>query len=326
MNIPKVTVLCGGYGGARFVDGLKHLKLSGTCIVNTADDFTKFRLKVCPDIDSVIYSLASRFDEDRGYGIKNDTFRFDRALSYLIPQWFHIGDKDLHTHLYRTYKLRRSKSLTLVTESLAKKYHSAFSVLPMSNNEVKTVITTEMGDMGFQEFIVKNQAKPKILSIAYRGVLEAKAEQRALDCVNMADLVIIGPSSPIASILPILSVEGIRPALKGRMGPTVAISPIIVNKEPVTLAQKHRADLRAKFMNAIGLDHSPLEVAKLYRDFIDIFVLDFLDSEFKDEIEALGIKVVQSDLLAESGQVRIAATNVILDSALSFKKTKTEVT
>ncbi len=318
---PTVTVLSGGFGGARFVDGLKRLEISLTCIVNTADDLTKYGLKISPDLDSVTYSIQDRFDETRGYGLINDSFVCDKLISYIKPQWFHLGDKDFRTHLLRTFKMLRGQSLTQATKSLASQSCGKINVLPMSDSTVRTVISVENCRLSFQEFIVKHRAEPEIKSIELEGCESASPGPDVIKAVKESDLVIVGPSSPIASIMPILSINGIKEALIEREKPTVAVSPVISHKAPFTAAEKHRADLRAKFMGHFGLEHNPAAVAELYSEFIDVFVIDSGDSIFAEAIENCGVVVIQTDLLASSGTNRTLAVKKILNDSLNLNDT-----
>ncbi len=317
---PEITVLCGGFGAARFLDGFKRVVNNGTCIVNTGDDLKKNLLHISPDVDSVIYSLADLFDEDRGFGIKNDTFKVDRLLSKIKPQWFHIGDQDLKTHLSRTFKLITGKTLAESIETILRQYSLNWKVLPMSDQSVSTVIVSSGKEISFQDFIVKFRGDPKIDDVIYKGSLNALPAPGVVDSIENSQVVIIAPSSPIASIGPMLAVKQIRNALLARKKPIVAVSPVISAVDPLRPAEIQRANLRQKFLATKGYGHNPYAVADMYKSFIDCFILDYRDIDYVSQIESLGIEVLMADLLVVSSNQRKEEAQKILDfvSAVTF--------
>ena len=308
----RVTVLCGGFGAARFLDGLRRVPgVSLTCIANTADDLDYAGVHVSPDVDTVTYALVGLFDEARGFGVVGDTFRNAEALRRYGWGWFAVGDADLATSLRRTEHLRAGATLSETTADLARGLGVAAAVVPMSDDPVRTMIMTDEGRLGFQEYRVSRRGQPRVLAVEHDGLASATPAPAVLPAVAGADLVILAPSSPVASLGPILALPGVRPALEAAT--VVAITPVVSGQPPATPPEQSRARVRAAFMGAAGLDHSATAVAGLYADLIDAFVLDERDSAESDAIDALGVRVVTADTLAiGAGRVALARTILAL--------------
>ncbi|MGH9004784.1 MAG: 2-phospho-L-lactate transferase CofD family protein, partial [Acidimicrobiia bacterium] len=255
-------------------------------------------LHVSPDVDTVAYALAGRYDFDRGWGLVGDTFTNAEALRRFGEGWFGIGDEDLATHLHRTERLAAGATLTEATAGMAAGLGLSARVLPMSDDPVGTVVVTEEGRLPFQEWLVRHRAGPPVLRVEHEGVEEARPAPGVIDALVHADLVVIAPSNPVSSIGPILELAGVHDALVSRVLPTVAISPVVTGRDPVTEPERFRARVREEFMMSRGLEHTPASVAGLYAGFASTFVLDFHDGDQRPAIEARGLEVVLADTLA----------------------------
>jgi LPPG:FO 2-phospho-L-lactate transferase len=223
----KVVYLSGGVGGARLLDGLARAvpALSLTAIVNVGDDFSHWGLRICPDLDTVLYTLAGLSDPQRGWGLRKETFRTLAAVQRLGGEdWFRLGDTDLATHLMRTKWLASGETLTAVTSRLALALDVPVAVLPASDGRFETHIeTVEEGTLSFQDWLVRRGGLPAVARVLFQG--DATASPQVLRALGQADLIVIGPSNPYVSIDPILTLPGVREGLLGK--PVVAVSPIV---------------------------------------------------------------------------------------------------
>lgn len=298
-----MSIVCfgGGIGATRLwralADGIGQESL--TLVVNTADDFWHYGLRVCPDLDTVTYGLAGKQDQERGWGLLGESFTAMTALAGLGEDvWFNLGDRDLATHLLRTQLLQRGMTLSDVTAHLARMNNVATRILPMCDEEVGTeVLETGAGWTGFQEFHVRHRAEPHVEDIRYNGIELATTPPAVLEALDNASLVVLGPSSPIASILPILSVGETRSAIKAAPAPVVAVTPVVSGAPFNNPGDAHRAKLRERLMAARGLEHSASAAASLYADLVDFFVLDEADHDEAARIDALGITPVVAPTL-----------------------------
>jgi LPPG:FO 2-phospho-L-lactate transferase len=304
----RVVVLCGGFGAARFLDGLRRLPgLALTCVANTGDDVDYAGVHVSPDIDTVTYALAGIFDEARGFGVVGDTFRNAEALRRYGGGWFAVGDVDLATSLRRTERLLAGASLSQVTAELARALGVAAAVVPMSDDRVRTVAVTDEGRLPFQEYLVARRAQPSVLAVEHEGLAEARPAPAVLPALREADLVILAPSSPLASLAPILGLPGVRAA--AAEATVVAITPVVSGQAPASPPERSRAHVRAAFMASAGLPHTATAVAGLYAGVADTFVLDERDAAEADAVRALGLDVITADTLAAgAGRVDLART------------------
>lgn len=289
-----ITALGGGVGAAKFLEGLSAVIGSEplNAVVNTGDDLTIHGLRVSPDVDTVIYRLSGHVDRQRGWGLKEDTFRCLSAISRLGGEsWFNIGDSDFATHIFRTHL--RSQGVT-ATET-ASRIAAAFGlpgnikVLPMTDEDVETWIETPEGEMHFQEYLVKNKMKPEVRGVVFRNIENAAPTEAVLDAIREARGLIICPSNPIISIGPILGLRGVRDAIRESGAKKIAISPLIGD-----VPLKGPAD---RLMKGLGLRVTSVQVAELYRDFLDVMVIDSVDAHEADEIKSLGIEPVVTDIL-----------------------------
>ncbi|MGD6851921.1 MAG: 2-phospho-L-lactate transferase [Candidatus Bathyarchaeia archaeon] len=305
----KVTALAGGVGAARFLTGLTQLIEEDdlSVVVNTGDDINLFGLHISPDIDIVTYTLAGIVDEDKGWGIRGDTFHCLNTLKKRgADTWFNLGDQDLATHIYRTDRLRQGLTLTEVTSEIAQAVGLKAKILPMSNDKFETRITTKDGSMHFEEYFVKRQYSDEVLGIEFVGAETAKPSPGVLEGVLEADLVIVCPSNPIVSVGTILSVGGVREALRRTDARVVAVSPIVAGA-PL----KGPAD---KMMRWRGVEVSAFGVAGLYSDFVDVLVIDSRDAACKERIEALGLGVAVTNTVMASLEDKVSLAKAALEN------------
>jgi len=314
MAAQRMVALAGGVGAARFLAGLVRVIAPQKLLVigNTGDDATIHGLEISPDLDTVIYTLAGLADPVRGWGLKGDTFYCLQALGRLGAQtWFQLGDRDLATHVYRTERLRQGAALSEVTGEIAAALGVRARVVPMSDQPVRTRVETRRGWLDFQTYFVRRRARGAALGVRLAGVEEAHPAPGVLEAINEACGVVVCPSNPIISIGPILAVPGIREALRNTRASVAAVTPIVGGR-----ALKGPA---ARMMKSMGLRPSALQVAELYRDFLDVFVLDRVDQRLAPKIEALGMRVVVANTIMTGLAEKKALARVVVQ-ALGFKR------
>jgi len=304
-----ITALAGGVGAARFLTGIVKL-VNGkdlSIIVNTGDDIELFGLHISPDVDIVTYTLAGIVDEEKGWGIKGDTFSCLEALRRLgCETWFNLGDRDLATHMFRTALLKNGFKLSDITAQVSHALGLDVAIFPMTDDKFETRIRTDVGSVHFQEYLVKRGAKDEVLGVEFLGAESAKPAAGVVESIMEAELVVICPSNPIVSIGTILAVNGVRDALRRTDAKKVAISPIIAGA-PV----KGPAD---KLLRGLGFEVSAYSVAKLYSDFLDTFILDTADSAEKNKIEKLGIEVKVANTIMRRLENKIELAKAVLGS------------
>src|SRR5208282_1485222 len=225
-----ITVLTGGTGGAKFVDGLRQIVPPEelTIIVNTGDDLLWWGLYVSPDIDSILYMLAGKLSQERGWGMKGDTFYCLNAMRQLgEPTWFNVGDRDLSTHIFRSKLLTDGKTLSEATLEIAGRLAVKARILPMSDSRVETRVLTPAGDLSFEEYFVQRWYQDPVESVRFAGSSEAEPAPGVIEAIRSANLVLLAPSNPVTSIGPILAVPGIREALRESSARIAAVSPIV---------------------------------------------------------------------------------------------------
>jgi LPPG:FO 2-phospho-L-lactate transferase len=283
-----------------------------TCIANTADDLEYTGVHISPDVDTVSYALAGLFDEARGFGLIDDTFRNAEALRRYGLGWFAVGDADLAHCLRRTDLLRTGATLSEATADLTRGLGLTATVLPMSDDPVRTKVVTDVGRLAFQDYLVARRAQPKVLSVEHDGLASAQPAPGVLNALSAADLVILAPSSPIASLAPILALPGVRSAVASAR--SVAITPVVSGAPPTTPPEQSRFHVRQAFMESAGLTHTATAVARLYADCLNGFVLDERDASERPAIEGLGLAVTTADTLA-TGAARIDLAQLVLTLA-----------
>lgn len=286
-----ITALAGGVGASKFLDGLTQAMAPEeiSVIVNTGDDIEMFGLYIAPDLDIVTYTLAGVVNPDFGWGINSDTFYcLDLLLRYTEQdRWFNLGDRDLATHIFRTQMMRSGKTLTEIADQIRQTLGVKSRILPMTDTHTPTTIITEQGEMHFQEYLIKNRAQPVVEGIRFENIESAKPAPGVAEAILDAEALILCPSNPLISIGPILSVPGIRDLLKQTLAKVAVISPVVAGE-----SLKGPTD---KMLQDLGLEVTALQIAKLYEDIADIFVLDEQDKALQPVIESLGLKVVVTD-------------------------------
>ncbi len=287
----KVTALAGGVGGAKLLVGLqRRLGADLTAVVNTGDDAVIYGVHVSADLDICIYWLAGIADTHKGWGIEGDSFAVVEGMRALgHDAWFNLGDRDFATCLHRTDGLASGSSLSEVTAELAGRLGVRASILPMSDDEVRTVIATADGrSLDFQEYFVKERTAPEVAGVSFAGISVAAPAPGVLASIAEADLVVVCPSNPFVSIGPILGIQGVREALQAHTR-VVAVSPIIKGA-----ALKGPAD---RMLLSLGAEASAAGVACLYEDFADVFVVDASDGDQVTRIEATGLRATSLDTI-----------------------------
>ena len=305
-----IVVLAGGVGAARFLQGLVQVVTPQrlTVIVNTGDDRDFYGLHVSPDLDIVMYTLAGIVDETHGWGIRNDTYNAMQQLTrYGNEDWFLLGDRDLARHIHRTNLLRQGKTLSEVTDDLRKRFGLELRILPMTDQPIATHIQTPIGLLHFQEYMVKRHCADEVQDVIFVGASDARPAPGVLDAIKEAEAILIAPSNPIVSIGSILAVPGIHDILHEARGMVVAVSPI-VGGTPI----KGPAD---KLMRGLGMDVSAVGVARCYRDFLDVMVIDEQDAHLVSEIEDLGIPAVATNTIMNDNVAKAALARKVLEAA-----------
>jgi LPPG:FO 2-phospho-L-lactate transferase len=306
----------GGGGAARLWPLLARAAAPArlTLIVNTADDLRLHGLRISPDLDTTLDALSGRQDAERGPGLRHETFECMKALETLgSPNWFPLGDRDLATHLFRTGLLADGLTLTEVTARLATALGVRPRVLPMSDHEVTTRISTTDGRLlHYQEYLVREQAAPGVRGVRFDGIGTAQPAPGVLAAIDAADLIVLGPSNPVASMLPILGLPGVTRALEQRRERVVAVSPVVASVPFTDEGERRRGQARAALLAAINLPATASGVARLYRDVCARFVYDRADRGEDTGIEAQGPQPVAADLLLHRG----AAPDSLLSALL----------
>jgi LPPG:FO 2-phospho-L-lactate transferase len=300
--VRRVVAIAGGVGGAKLAHGLQ-LALddpSGlSVIVNTADDFDLYGLRICPDIDTVVYTLAGLANPVTGWGIRDDTFATLEMLGrYTGPPWFQLGDRDFATHIARTERLRAGATLTNVTDDLASALGVKARILPMCNAPVATRVRTPAGWLDFQQYFVARRHADEVLDVTFEGIERAEPSEQVVAALAEADLIVLCPSNPVVSIAPVLAVPGLRATLSAAPAPKLAVSPIVGGQ-----ALKGPA---AQMLASLGHEVSAAGVAALYAGLIDVFVLDETDAPLAPMVAAHGIRPVIAQTVMQSEADRAA--------------------
>lgn len=304
-----ILALSGGTGGSKMVDGLAqvHGQADLTVVINTGDDGDFYGLRVCPDIDICTYVLAGVVSE-RGWGYADDTFRCLEGLAtYGQESWFGLGDRDLATHIHRTRRMGEGVGLTAITAEICARLGVEATLLPMSEDPVRTRIATPDGVRTFQEYLVKNGAAEEIESIEMVGIAEARPAPGLIEAIAEAQAIVICPSSPIVSIGTILAVAGVRSALAARRDVCIAVSPIIGGR-PVE-GPAHR------FLAGAGYSEcSATQMARIYADVASVFVLDARDEDEARAVAELGVRPVLTDALMPDRAARARLAGIVLEA------------
>ncbi|CAN5761023.1 2-phospho-L-lactate transferase [soil metagenome] len=304
----KVCALAGGVGGAKLAAGLQDVLSPGdlSVVVNTADDFDLWGLHICPDIDTVMYTLAGISNPETGWGIAGESFETLKMLErYGEDTWFKLGDRDLATHVLRTERLRSGETLTGVMAGLSLALGVESAVLPMSDDPVSTVLETQEGRLDFQEYFVRRGQKDEVLGVELRGIEDAAPTEAVLEAISGADAIVICPSNPIVSIGPILALPGVREAMARSSAPKVAVSPIVGGR-----ALKGPAD---RMLGSLGHGVSATGVASMYAGLVDGMVVDSIDEGEREGIEAIGMRVLATGSVMRDAADRARLASGTLD-------------
>ena len=308
---PRIVALAGGVGAARFLRGLVRVvdPSAITVVVNTADDVEQHGLWISPDVDSVVYTLSGLHDEERGWGLRDETWNALASLRTLGEEtWFQLGDRDLATHVWRTARRRAGIALSAITAQQCARLGVPVRVLPMSDDVVTTrIVCEDLGDLHFQEYFVREQCRPQISSIRFDGISRARPAPGVLEALGSCDAVIVCPSNPVISIGPILAVPGVRAALQA-VPRCVAVTPIVAGA-----ALKGPA---AEMLRAQGVEVSAAGVAGLYADFCSSMVVDRRDAAVAAGVEALGLQAVVAETVMATVDDAVALASVALRAAV----------
>jgi LPPG:FO 2-phospho-L-lactate transferase len=293
------VVLSGGSGGVKLAVGLAQLLRDRLAVVvNTGDDFTHLGLHISPVVDTVLYSLAGVVNDETGWGRREETWTFMRALGTLGgPTWFKLGDGDLATHIDRAGRLRGGETLTGVAARQASALGVTARILPMTDDPVGTVVETDAGTLSFQEYFVRDQCRPAVRAIRFDGAGAARLTRQVIEALSAPDLagIVIGPSNPWLSVDPILAVPGLREAMKASGAPIIAVSPIVGGK-----AVKGPT---AKIMAELHLQPDSRTVARHYADLIDGFVIDSQDEMLEKD---MGLPILVTNTIMRTLDDRVA--------------------
>ena len=309
-----ITVFAGGVGASRFLQGLYQAVDPSeiTVISNTGDDVEMFGLHVSPDTDIVLYALAGAVNPETGWGLTGDTFAVvDQLQRFGYERWFNLGDKDLAMAIHRTRLLHEGVPMHEIVAGLARDWGLTCTVLPMSNEPVRTVIEGPDGELAFQEYMVRLRTEMDVRSIRFAGIEVARPAPGVLEAIRSADVVILAPSNPFVSIGPILGVAGVREALSTTAAVRAAISPIIAGQVVKGPA--------AKMMTTLGYEVSALGVAKIYAGLIDLFVLDEQDRALAPAVEALGMRCLVTDTMMTSMERKTELAREVVAAARAGK-------
>ena len=294
-----ITVICGGVGAARFLRGLVEAVDPNdvTGIVNTGDDMRLHGLAISPDLDTCTYTLSDAINPETGWGLAGETWQARDTLDrYGGQTWFGLGDRDLGTHLYRTQRLDEGAALSEVTREITAAWGLELRLLPMSDDEVRTHVTTETGErLEFQRYFVERRHQDPIAHVEFVGVDSCTPAPGVLDAIRQADAIVIAPSNPFVSIAPVLAVPGVREALVERRDATACISPIIGG----AAVKGPAADL----MRTLGHEVSAVGIARIMAPIAATLVIDDEDAALADDVRAAGIEPVVTDTMMRSPSV-----------------------
>jgi LPPG:FO 2-phospho-L-lactate transferase len=297
----KIVALAGGVGGAKLVDGLAAVLPAKdlTVIVNTGDDFEHLGLTVCPDLDTVMYTLAGLANPETGWGRADESWSFLETLDALGgPTWFRLGDRDLALHAERTRRLREGQPLSQVTKALCARMSVEVALLPVSDQPVRTIVSTETGELAFQEYFVARACEPIVRGFRFDGAERANPAPGVITALERADLIVFCPSNPWVSLDPILSVPGIRAAVSAQ--PTIGVSPIVAGAAIKGPAAKMYAELQ--------IEPSASAVAAHYAGLLKAIVIDTKDAALTDDIAALDVRpfVTNTIMTNQAERLRLA--------------------
>lgn len=304
----KFAFFSGGTGTPKLLEGARSIledhQLQVIC--NTGDDFIWNSLHISPDLDTVLYLFSEKLDVEKYWGRKDETFNSLETLGSLgLATWFQVGDRDLGLHLYRSHLLKEGFRLTEITGLICKHWGIEANILPMSDDLVTTEISSNYGKLHFQEYFVKHKTQVEVLNVEFSGGSQAVPPQGAQEALTRAKAVVIGPSNPVTSIGPILSIPWYHQWLQSCSQPVIAVSPIIGSNAfsgPTTT-----------LMKAIGLENSPKGLAKYYQNLLDVLILDERDRDYKADVESFGIEPLFTNISLKTIEEKVKLAQFILD-------------
>jgi LPPG:FO 2-phospho-L-lactate transferase len=300
-----ITVLAGGTGSVKIVRGFVSQDSKVNVISNVGDNYWMYGLYVCPDIDTIVYGLADLLDQEKGWGIKKDTFNFLRQMEVFGEEtWFRIGDRDAATNLIRTNMLKNGKNLSDITKWMCEKFAVSANVIPVTDNTIETRITTNKGELHLQEYWVKHRGMDPVEGIQYIGSDKARPNPEAINAIHDAEMVILAPGNPLTSIGPMLQIKGIRKELSKIKRKVVAISPLIGDNAISGPA--------AKYMQAAGIESNAYGLAKMYSDVCSNIIVDTKDKALVKKIQSLDMKVFETKITMKNKLAEDALANFIL--------------
>ena len=300
-----ITILAGGSGSVKLVRGFASQRTDVNVVTNVGDNYWLYGMYICPDLDTITYGLADILDQDKGWGIKKDSFGFLRQMEIFGEEtWFRIGDRDTATHLTRTNMLKNGKSLSDITKWFSEKFAIEIKIIPVTDNSIETRIITNKGAEHLQEFWVKHRGLDSIDGIEYQGADKARPNPEAVNAIHDSSLIVIAPGNPLTSIGPMLAIKGIRKELIKKKQKVVAVSPIIGNSAVSGPA--------GKYMEAAGIEVSAYGIAQMYADVCSNLIIDTKDRMLTKKIETLNLNVHETKINMKNKQSEDALASFIL--------------
>jgi LPPG:FO 2-phospho-L-lactate transferase len=312
MSTPRVTLLAGGFGGARMAHGFELLgdQVSLSVIVNTADDLELHGLLVSPDLDTVMYTLSGLANDATGWGVRDETWSATEMLGrYGAPTWFRLGDRDLATHILRTATVRGGGRLTDATQALASALGVRAKLLPMSDSPIRTSVRTADGWLDFQEYFVRRHHADEALELRFSGAADARPTPEVLQAIGTADLIVIAPSNPFVSVGPILAVPGLLGRLLDAPAPVVAVSPIVGGAAVRGPAADMMRSLGQQPGTAVGV---AAYYHATYRGLVDVLAIDKTDAADEEAVARTGMRpLVTNTMIGAAGERRRLAEELL---------------
>ena len=303
-----ITVLAGGTGSVKLVRGLASIESDLRVISNVGDNYWMYGLYVCPDIDTILYGLANLLDTDKGWGVKKDSSNFLRQMEVLGEEtWFRIGDRDAATHLIRTNMLKNGQNLSNITKWMCERLAVGARIIPVSDNNIETRITTKHGEMHLQEYWVKYGGRDPVEGIRYIGAEKARPNPEAINAIHDADIVVIAPGNPLTSIGPMLQMKGVSKELSRRKRDVIAISPLIGDDAITGPA--------AKYMKAAGIESTVYGLSKMYSDVCGTLVIDTKDKHLTEKIQSIDCRVLTTKIQMPTKQSETALASFVVKNA-----------
>lgn len=298
----RVTLLAGGVGGAKLAEGLAEIQeVTLTVIGNVADDEEFHGLWVSPDIDTMLYTLSGRVNRDQGWGLADESNRALEMLNCLgVNTWMFLGDRDFGLHIYRTERLRNGDRPSDIVADISSQFGLNTKIVLPTDSRVQTRVLTDCGWLSFQEYFVRERCQPEVLELSYDGLETSKITPEAEQALKEAELIVIAPSNPLVSVLPILKIPGFQAVLQETAVPILAVSPLISGK-----ALKGPAD---RMLTSLNYRADAVGVANFYENIANYFLMDGNDAKLSDEVSELGMKPYTADILMPdlAGKVRVA--------------------